>query len=770
MAKQVKALRLNDTVALESDVAPRLHQSAAAPVFDATQDYPAGYHVTYDGYLYRFTSSHAAGAWTGNDVVLDDMTTPDAMLDLTSAGFLRVVSADGTVLWMQNTLSASRSEIAADFSASAAYSPPALVVYNGTLYRCTTAHPAGAWDATHFTPATVQDVLALMNTEIGGKADKPVTFTTDNLAALDAQGNPTDSGIPKSAVEPLIFAQYFPEGNVKSTAEFTSNIKYNDPNTTNRTITVKPFCNTGTAENDNSDLSGRVVIPPFVDASGNGYISDDGTKFKVVGVSEGSVNAGNTNLTVVIAPNTVTTIGGRSFFACSALTSVSIPAATTIGGQLFSYCSALTSVSFPVATTIGSEAFIGCSSLTSVSIPAATTIEGYAFGNCDALTSVSFPVATSIGARAFYECYSLTSVSLPAVATIGLESFYGSSLTSVSLPVATSIGDSAFYYCGSLASVSLPVVTTIGEQAFFSCYSLTSVSLPAATSIGYAALAFCSALTSVSLPVATTIGASAFYSCSVLTSVDFGDTPRSSVPSLGSDAFNSVPSACTIIVPYTQYDAWKAANVWKDLPQEFVRHAEKADKPMTFTTGNLAKFDANGNPVDSTIPAVNVALKSEIPYSLVTKTVANGAVTLDDHACNYVDATSLAALDIEFPTYQEGKMRDFLFAVECGAPPPNISYASYITIMAEDADMLVPEDGMNVYSFTEFRPNKFIAHRKTIVNAVVNVPQTGVQLLDAMRQKGISTTGVNTFGQAATALGLSGGSLTVEDLNDAVMG
>ena len=101
MAKQVKALNINDSVALESDMGSKLNQSAAAPEFLATEDYPSGYHVTRNGNLYRFTSDHPAGAWTGEDVTLEDMTTPDAMLDLTSAGLLRVVSADGTIVWSQ---------------------------------------------------------------------------------------------------------------------------------------------------------------------------------------------------------------------------------------------------------------------------------------------------------------------------------------------------------------------------------------------------------------------------------------------------------------------------------------------------------------------------------------------------------------------------------------------------------------------------------------------------------------------------------------------
>lgn len=41
-----------------------------APVFDATKAYNVGDYVIYtDGKLYRFTTAHAAGAWTGSDAV-----------------------------------------------------------------------------------------------------------------------------------------------------------------------------------------------------------------------------------------------------------------------------------------------------------------------------------------------------------------------------------------------------------------------------------------------------------------------------------------------------------------------------------------------------------------------------------------------------------------------------------------------------------------------------------------------------------------------------
>ena len=65
-----------------------------------------------------------------------------------------------------------------------------------------------------------------------------------------------------------------------------------------------------------------------VDGNGKGYITDDGTRFKVVGVSGGSIGENNSSLTVIIAPNTVTNIGALAFTDCDTLTSVSFPASS----------------------------------------------------------------------------------------------------------------------------------------------------------------------------------------------------------------------------------------------------------------------------------------------------------------------------------------------------------------------------------------------------------------------------------------------------------
>ena len=90
----------------------------------------------------------------------------------------------------------------------------------------------------------------------------------------------------------------------------------------------------------------------------------------------------DTEITNLIIPNSVTSIGNFAFQYCSGLTSV------TIGNSV---------------TSIGNYAFLGCSGLTSVTIGSGvTSIGGSAFENCSGLTSVTIGSGvTSIGNLAF---------------------------------------------------------------------------------------------------------------------------------------------------------------------------------------------------------------------------------------------------------------------------------------------------------------------------------------------------------------------------------
>jgi hypothetical protein len=131
---------------------------------------------------------------------------------------------------------------------------------------------------------------------------------------------------------------------------------------------------------------------------------------------------GNTSVTTVVIPNSVTSIGNGAFQNCTGLTSITIPnSVTSIGGNTFSGCNSLASVTIPNSvTSIGGNTFIGCTSLTSITISSSvTSIGSNAFQNCIGLTSVIIPNSvTSIGASAFAGCTGLTSILLPSTTTI----------------------------------------------------------------------------------------------------------------------------------------------------------------------------------------------------------------------------------------------------------------------------------------------------------------------------------------------------------------
>ena len=214
-----------------------------------------------------------------------------------------------------------------------------------------------------------------------------------------------------------------------------------------------------------------VTIPNSVTSMGSGAFRDCNGLQKVIvkdiaawcGISFSDIHSNpllcakhlycdeNTEITELIIPNSVTSIGDYAFCQCTDLTSVTIPNSVT---------------------SIGSSAFRACTGLTSVTIGnSVTSIGNLAFGDCVGLTSVTIPNSvTSIGDEAFDYCIGLTSVTIGnSVTSIGYEAFSCTGLTSVTIPNSvTSIGNGAFYHCSGLTSVTCYAenVPSTGSNAF----------------------------------------------------------------------------------------------------------------------------------------------------------------------------------------------------------------------------------------------------------------------------------------------------------------
>ena len=316
-------------------------------------------------------------------------------------------------------------------------------------------------------------------------------------------------------------------------------------------------------------------------------------------------------LTEIIIPNEITSIGSFTFSDCRSLTNIEIPSnVTSIGEYAFQNCRSLTSIEIPSnVTSIGIGSFFGCSSLTSIEIPSSViSIGEYVFRECSSLTSIEIPSSvTTIGNDAFYECTSLTNVyysgtiedwsNMTFVDDYSNPMYYAEhfyilnenneyqEVIQIIIPnTITSIGDYQFEGFNSIVSIEIPSsVTSIGSHAFSGCSSLTSIEIPSnVTSIGNYVFSDCSSLTSLEIPSSiTSIGSSAFSGCSSLTNIE-------------------IPKSVTIIGEFAFYNCTSLTNVYyngKLYEWKSIRFKDSSSNPMNYAK-HLYVLDSNGEYVE----------------------------------------------------------------------------------------------------------------------------------------------------------------------------
>ena len=320
---------------------------------------------------------------------------------------------------------------------------------------------------------------------------------------------------------------------------------------------------TATVTENPNEYEGDITIPESVEYGGTAY--------SVTAIEEEAFYACS-DLTSITIPNSVTSIGQRAFQECYSLTSVTIPdGVTQIYDQTFERCTSLTSVTIGSGvTSLGTAVFAYCGSLTSINIPDGVTWIGDLVFYSSKLTSVIIGSGvTYIGGWAFHETpwYDNQPDGLVYINAVAY-AYKGTMPENTSIIIkdgTVRITDNAFSGCSGLTSIDIPSsVTEIGGSAFEDCSGLTSITIPSSvTSIGYGAFNGCSGLTSVAIPDGVTnIRSYAFAICSGLTSVIIG----SGVTWIGDGAFYGCSSLTDVFclaenVPETVSDAFDGSNI-----------------------------------------------------------------------------------------------------------------------------------------------------------------------------------------------------------------
>jgi len=335
------------------------------------------------------------------------------------------------------------------------------------------------------------------------------------------------------------------------------------------------------------------------------YFGNDLSGIGVIDLSTRPLSAISSNLMSMCTylkdirlPNTVKTIGMRSFRGCfdepEAIGKIELPEGIeTLGTGAFQVATYLKKVELPsTLQSIGNTAFSGCSCLTAINSYASTaptTLSG-SFGTSEAsytgrdtylsgINKLNLPSENSgydedywssalldpdkcgftIGSlpdksktRAYYADgsmieYDISGELMPGIIDTNnlVEVELGNTITSIGFDVENDIA--VFDVCSTLKSIDIPSsVHTIGDYVFWQCGALTSVYLhDGLSSIGNSVFNECTALQAILIPkTVEKMGSTVFDTCTSLQSI----TIPASVSDIGTQTFLSCTSLNSAII------------------------------------------------------------------------------------------------------------------------------------------------------------------------------------------------------------------------------
>ncbi|MBQ6080532.1 MAG: leucine-rich repeat protein [Muribaculaceae bacterium] len=298
-------------------------------------------------------------------------------------------------------------------------------------------------------------------------------------------------------------------------------------------------------------------------------------------------------------------------FGAMDITSVVLPQGLkSIGKAAFAGCTRLTSITFPnTLDSIGECAFAGCTSLTSLTLPASVEVVGWgAFMRCTSLTS--FKVASSsrlrsIDEAALMDCPSLKTVSLGStVQSLGERALAGSGIHNVDLTTnrkLNTIGDWAMVKT-PVETVKLPSsVTSVGKGIFLYDKDLKEVSLGGKiTALNDYLFAGTGLNSEIDLTGVATLGDYVFYNVAELSVVELPETTTW----LGTRAMAGMTgltalTCLAVEVPALGENVWQGVNqrsVPLTVPKNSVNSYRNAPQWRLFLFENSwIKGDVNGD-------------------------------------------------------------------------------------------------------------------------------------------------------------------------------